>query len=110
MDRVPTGRERGAQGSALARELECRICGAREWLLVPTLDTSPIEQESIDESNSLPGHECIGAIAAGYVRDAREAAARGDMELAERLAAHAVIEAEAFGPAAAREALSRTCA
>ena len=98
---------RGAVAFAGGSGVECRICGAREWLLVPTLGTSPMEQEAIDESNGRPGHVCIGASAANYVRAAREAAARGEMERAEHMAAHAVIEAEAIGPAAAREALAR---
>lgn len=103
-----TGRRsiRGAVAFAGGSGVECRICGAREWLLVPTLGTSPMEQEAIDESNGRPGHVCIGASAANYVRAAREAAARGEMERAEHMAAHAVIEAEAIGPAA-REALAR---
>ena len=57
-----------------------------------------------------PGHVCIGGIAADYVRAAREAASRGERDRAEDLAAHAVIEADAYGPATAREALARACA
>lgn len=53
---------------------------------------------------------CIGGIAADYVRAAREAASRGERDRAEDLAAHAVIEADAYGPATAREALARACA
>ena len=69
---------RGAVAFAGGSGVECRICGAREWLLVPTLGTSSMEQEAIDESNGRPGHVCIGASAANYVRAAREAAARGE--------------------------------
>lgn len=44
-----TGRRsiRGAVAFAGGSGVECRICGAREWLLVPTLGTSPMEQEPV---------------------------------------------------------------
>ena len=107
---IETGRECGSHGSALARERQCSLCGATEWIRIPTLGTGPLEADQIDEERRRYGHTCIGPLAAGHVRAARAHAARGDMARAERQAALAVHFAAEISSCASDAALTRACA
>lgn len=98
---------RGAVAFAGGSGVECRICGAREWLLVPTLGTSRWSRRPSTRATAAPAM-CASAPAPPTTSapPARRPPV-AKMERAEHMTAHAVIDAEAIGPAAAREALAR---
>ena len=105
-----TGRRsiRGAVAFAGGSGVECRICGAREWLLVPTLGHL-LDGAGGHRREQRPPRPCVHRRQRRQLRPRRPRGGRPwrKMERAEHMTAHAVIDAEAIGPAAAREALAR---